>query len=114
MIYLLKEQILLLHDQLIERYGGTHGVRDEDLLASALGAPFQSFAGSEFFPTITEKAVRLCFGLAHNHPFHDGNQRIGALALLTTLDLNGISLKTNSSELSDIILQLAANKINDE
>ena len=114
MIILSREHILLMHQQLIERYGGTHGVRDEGLLDSALNAPFQSFGGYEFFPTVVDKAVRLCIGLVQNHPFHDGNKRIGTMALLTTLDLNNIELHTNSSELSDIILQFAAGIVDDE
>ena len=70
-----------MHDQLIERYGGTHGVRDEGLLDSAMSAPFQSFSGIDLYPPIIDKASRLCFGLVMNHPFYDGNKRIGALAL---------------------------------
>jgi death-on-curing protein len=114
MIRLTKEEILILHEQLIERYGGTHGVRDENLLDSALNAPFQGFGDYEYYPSVVQKAVRLCFGLVMNHPFHDGNKRIGAMALLTTLDLNHLTLKTNSAELSEIILRLAAGSINDE
>ena len=74
MIYLSKDQIFLLHDKLIERYGGSYGVRDEGLLDSAVNAPFQSFDGNDFFPTVTDKAVRLCIGLVRNHPFIDGNK----------------------------------------
>lgn len=114
MIILSREQILLMHQRLIERYGGTHGVRDEALLDSALNAPFQSFGGYEFFPTVIDKAVRLCIGLVQNHPFHDGNKRIGAMALLTMLDLNRIELRTNSDELSYNILQYAAGSVDDE
>ena len=114
MIILSREQILLMHQRLIERYGGTHGVRDEALLDSALNAPFQSFGGYEFFTTVIDKAVRLCIGLVQNHPFHDGNKRIGAMALLTMLDLNRIELRTNSDELSYIILQYAAGSVDDE
>lgn len=114
MIYLSKDQILLLHDKLIERYGGSYGVRDEGLLDSAVNAPFQSFDGNDFFPTVTDKAVRLCIGLVRNHPFIDGNKRIGALALLTTLDLNKYQFRISSAELSSVILDLAAGKINDE
>jgi len=114
MIYLSKDQILLLHDKLIERYGGSYGVRDDGLLDSAVNAPFQSFDGNDFFPTVTDKAVRLCIGLVRNHPFIDGNKRIGALALLTTLDLNKYQFRISSAELSSVILDLAAGKINDE
>ena len=114
MIVLSKEQIILLHEQLIVRYGGSHGIRDEGLLESAISAPFQTFGGYDLFPTLTEKAVRLCVGLIQNHPFYDGNKRIGALALLTTLDLNNLKLTTNSSELASIILDLASGKIKDD
>ncbi len=114
MIVLSKEQILLMHGQLIECYGGIHEVRDDGLLDSAIHAPFQSFDGREFFPTVIDKATRLCTGLIQNHPFCDGNKRIAAMALLTTLDLNHIALHANSHELADIILQLAANKVDNE
>lgn len=114
MIILSREQILLLHGQLIKCYGGKSGVRDACLLDSAINAPNQSFGGYDFFPTIIDKAVRLCIGLVKNHPFYDGNKRIGALVLLTTLDLNNINLCISSAELADIILQLAADTISDE
>ena len=108
MIYLTKEQIILLHEKLIKRYGGSSGIRDEGLLDSAINAPLQSFDGNDFFPTVTDKAVRLCVGLVKNHPFIDGNKRIGALALLTILDLNKYQFKSNSTELSSVILDFAA------
>ena len=111
MIRLTREEILLLHEKLIERYGGTYGLRDDNLLDSALNAPFQSFGDQELYPTTIEKTVRLCFGLVKNHPFHDGNKRIGALVLLTTLDLNHVILNTNSVELTEIILSLATGNI---
>ena len=109
-----RAQIVLLHKQLIERYGGTHGIRDEGLLDSALNAPFQSFGGIDFFPTVIDKAVRLCVGLVQNHPFHDGNKRIGVMALLVMLDRNHIHLKTNSMELASVILDLASNRIDSD
>ena len=113
MIYLTKEQIILLHEKLIKRYGGSSGIRDEGLLDSAINAPLQSFDGNDFFPTVTDKAVRLCVGLVKNHPFIDGNKRIGALALLTILDLNKYQFKSNSTELSSVILDFAAGKTDD-
>ena len=74
---LAKEQILLMHARLIEEFGGSDGIRDEGLLDSALNAPFQSFEGSELYPSIVEKAAHLGYGLIKNHPFIDGNKRIG-------------------------------------
>ena len=114
MIYLTREEILRFHERLIEQYGGSHGIRDEKLLDSALNIPFQSFGDFEFYPTVLEKAVRLCFGLVENHPFIDGNKRVGAMALLTTLNINNISLRTDSDELSKVTLSLSSGKIDYE
>ena len=105
---LTKEQILNYHKELIDRYGGSHGIRDEKLFDSALAAPFQSFGGMDFYPSIEEKAARLGYGLAANHPFHDGNKRIGAHAMLAFLSLNGIKLSYTTDELSDIFLSIAS------
>ncbi len=110
MILLTKNQILLLHEQLINHYGGTHGIRDEALLDSAISAPGQTFDGKDLYPTVQDKAVRLCYGLIQNHPFYDGNKRIGALALLITLDLNHITLTATNTELTDIILSVASSR----
>ncbi len=113
MIRLSHDQIILLHRILINRYGGTHGIRDEALLDSALNAPFQSFGDVDLYPSIIEKAARLGFGLVMNHPFQDGNKRIAALAMLTFLNLNHFNIKAKSSELSDMFLSLAAGTAND-
>ncbi|MBQ6969689.1 MAG: type II toxin-antitoxin system death-on-curing family toxin [Synergistaceae bacterium] len=110
----LREQILLLHEEVIEQYGGSHGIRDEKLLDSALSVPFQSFGDFEFYPTVLEKAVRLCFGLVMNHPFIDGNKRVGAAALLATLKVNNISYRADRGELSEVILSLSSGKIDYE
>ena len=111
MIRLSKHQILLIHDQLIAETGGLSGLRDEGMLDSSLNAPFQTFGGEDMYPSLQQKAARLCFGLVKNHPFVDGNKRIGAHAMLVFLALNGIELQHSQSELSDVILQLAAGEI---
>ena len=89
---LTKKQILLLHRELIEAHGGSSGIRYDDLLESALAAPFQTFEGQPMLPTVQQKAVRLGYGLIMNHPFVDGNKRIGAHVMLTVLAMNGIEL----------------------
>lgn len=71
-----KKQILMLHTQLILQTGGSEGVRDYNLLDSALETPFQSFGGNELYPTIQAKAARLGYGLIKNHCMIDGNKRI--------------------------------------
>jgi death-on-curing protein len=71
------------------------------------GTPFQTFAGQELYPTVLEKATRLGFGLIKNHPFVDGNKRIGAHAMLVLLALNGIALSYEDEELISTILAVA-------
>ena len=111
MIRLSKSQILLIHDQLITETGGSSGLLDEWLLDSALNAPFQTFGEEDVYPSLQQKAARLCFGLVKNHPFVDGNKRIGAHAMLVFLALNGVELQHSQTELSDVILRLAAGEI---
>lgn len=111
MIRLTKPQVLLLHEQLITETGGSSGLRDEAMLDSSLNAPFQTFDGEDMYPSLQQKAAQLCFGLVKNHPFVDGNKRIGAHAMLVFLALNGIELQHSQTELSDAILQLAAGKM---
>ena len=110
MIILSKEQVLLLHSQLISETGGIDGIRDIALLESAISNPFQSFAGQDVYPSIQQKAARLGFGLVKNHAFIDGNKRIGAHAMLVFLALNKIELNYTQKELSDIILEIASDK----
>lgn len=83
-------------------------MRDEGLLESALNAPFQSFGDTSAYPSLQQKAARLCYGLVKNHPFIDGNKRIGAHVMLVFLALNGIELSYTQQELVNIILQVAA------
>ena len=106
-----KKQILMLHTQLIQQTGGSEGVRDYNLLDSALETPFQSFGGDELYPTIQAKAARLGYGLIKNHCMIDGNKRIGTHSMLVFLALNGIELKYMQKELYETILVVAAGKI---
>ena len=103
-----KRQILLLHEQLLSQTGGLPGLRDEGLLESALSAPFQSFGDVDAYPSLPQKAARLCYGLVKNHPFVDGNKRIGAHAMLVFLAVNRTELIYTQEELSAIILAIAA------
>lgn len=111
MIVLSKEQILFMHQQLIDETGGLDGVRDESLLDSAINAPFQKFDGKDLFPTVQQKAARLCFGIIKNHAFIDGNKRIGTHTMLVFLALNGIEIDYTQKELYQIILDLASGKL---
>ena len=106
-----KRQILLLHSVLIAESGGSDGVRDEGLLDSAVNTPFQTFSGQDLYPTVLEKAVRLGFGLIRNHPFIDGNKRIGTHAMLVFLTLNNITLSYEDDKLIFTILSVASGEM---
>ena len=93
-----KKQILMLHTQLIQQTGGSDGVRDYNLLDSALENPFQSFGGEELYPTIQAKAARLGYGLIKNHCMIDGNKRIGTHAMLVFLALKHESQRIPMNE----------------
>ena len=110
MIKLTKEQILLLHTQIIETTGGSDGIRDLSLLESALESPFQSYGGEELYPSIQAKAARLCYGLVKNYAMIDGNKRLGCHAMLVFLALNGYEMEYTQEELSDLILDVAADR----
>ena len=110
MIRLSKAQVLQLHQHLIEITGGAVGIRDDGMLDSALNTPFQVFDDIVLFPGIIQKAARLGFGLIKNHPFLDGNKRIGAHTMLVFLELNGIHLSYSQEELYTIILGVASGK----
>ena len=108
MIVLTKKQVLQRHSQLIEKFGGKAGIRDEALLDSALQSPFQTFDGEDLFPSIQAKAARLGYGLIKNHCMVDGKKRIGAHSMLVFLALNGIELKYTQKEFYEMILDVAS------
>lgn len=112
MIHLTKEQVVLLHSLAVAQTGGADGIRDEGLLDSAIGAPMQSFDGKDLYPTVQTKAAMLAFSLINNHPFVDGNKRIGILAMLTVLELNGIAVEVSDEAIISLGLSIAQGKAN--
>lgn len=110
MILLTIEEIVFLHEKLINKTGGSHGLRDKGLLESAVYSAEISFGDIEQYPSIEEKSARLMFALTANHAFVDGNKRIGVLVMLTTLSLNGIRLTYTQKELIDLSLSVADGK----
>lgn len=107
MIWLNKEQLILLHGDIIAATGGLDGLRDDGTLQSALNSPLQTYAGDDLFPSAVEKCVRLACGLTQFHPFVDGNKRIGAHAMLVMLRVNGVKLCYTQEGLSEVFLSLA-------
>ena len=103
-----KKQIRTLHTALEQAIGGSGGDRAGGRRDGALAAPFQTFGGEPVYPSLQAKAAQLGFGLVRNHPFVDGNKRIGAHAMLVFLAINGIELHYEQQELIDCILGVAA------
>jgi death on curing protein len=102
------QEIIELHRRILEQTGGATGVRDYDALGSCVAQPDQTFDGVELYPSVPEKASALGFFLVCNHPFVDGNKRIGHAALEVTLMLNGFDLVASVEEQEQIMLSLAA------
>lgn len=100
--------VLALHKRTVERFGGADGVRDEGLLEAAIAQPWQTFDGIDFYPTIEEKAARLCFEIVTKHPFIDGNKRTGALLLGVFLRKNGIKFAPQANDYYKIIMDVAS------
>jgi death-on-curing protein len=114
MRYLTLAEVLDLHRRVIEQSGGADGVRDLGGVESALAQPQMSFGGEELYPSIESKATALCFSLVMNHPFVDGNKRIGHAAMETFLVMNGFQLAADVDDAEKIILTLAAGDLSRE
>lgn len=107
-------QIVMMHSALIKETGGLDGIRDENLLDSAVNAPFQTFGGEYVYKTLEAKAARLGYSIVKNHPFVDGNKRIGMLAMLVFLEINGIELTCSDQDIIETGLKLAAGEMDDK
>ncbi len=107
-------EVVELHRQVVHSSGGSHGIRDLGILESAVAQPRMSFDGQDLYPTLVEKAAALGSSLVQNHPFVDGNKRVGHAALEVTLVLNGFELSASIEEQEQIMLDLAAGKLTRE
>ena len=109
------QDIYELHNQLEESFILSSGVRDENLLASAVNTPFQTFMGNDLYPSIYDKAAQLCYGIANNHPFTDGNKRTALHSMYVYLIINGFDVTATQQEVENLIIDVAAgNMINTE
>ncbi|HKQ51810.1 MAG TPA: type II toxin-antitoxin system death-on-curing family toxin [Pyrinomonadaceae bacterium] len=114
MRYLVLKEVLELHRRIIEQSGGATGLRDMGMLESALAQPLMMFGGHELYPTISDKASALGFSLIKNHPFVDGNKRIGHAAMEIFLVLNGHEINAHVDEQEQIILKVASGELRRE
>lgn len=111
MIFFEFEQVTRIHSSLIAKTGGLDGIRDKNLLDSALKVPFQTFDVKDLYPDILDKATQLCFSLINNHPFSDGNKRIGIHLTLLFLKINNVQLNYVQQELIDLGFGIASSKL---
>lgn len=112
--YLSLEEVLELHRLVLRQSGGLEGVRDLGGLESAVAQPQMTFDGQDLYSCLPTKATALGFSLIRNHPFVDGNKRIGHLAMEMFLVLNGHELDAGVDEQERIILGLAAGEVSRE
>lgn len=111
MIRFSEEKVKFLYQLMVEATGGTFGIRDENLLNSALEGIFQTFNGKYLYPSKEEKGAMLGYSLISNHAFVDGNKRIGVYVMLTFLEVNGIRIDCSDEELITLGLGLTAGEI---
>jgi len=114
MRHLTTGEILLLHERIVSLSGSASGLRDSGALESALHLPLATFSGRALYPTLANQAAALCFSLVSNHPFVDGNKRIGHAAMEVFLVLNGHEVHASVDEQEQVILSIAAGEMSRE
>ena len=107
MRFLTVEEVLYIHFQVIDRFGGLHGVRDIGGLESAVARPRTTVFGNDAYPTLIEKASAMLHSLILNHPFFDGNKRTAFASVGLFLHLNGISVTGAHQEIEDFVVRAA-------
>lgn len=108
------EEVIGIHARQLNEFGGGEGIRDAGLLASAIAQPEASFAGEYLHHDLYEMAAAYLFHLVQNHPFVDGNKRVGLLSSLVFLGVNGVVIEGSSAELYDLTLAVAEGRADKE
>ena len=111
MVFLTLDDIIESHLHQIDTYGGSHGIRDVGLLESAIAQPEASFGGQYLHADIFQMAAAYIYHLVMNHPFVDGNKRVGLEAALIFLEINNENLNASDEELVDLVLKTTAGQI---
>ena len=114
MRYLNLAEVHESHRRVVAQSGGSAGVRDAGAVESAVAQPTMTFGGQELYPELIEKAAALGYSLVNNHPFIDGNKRIGHAAMEVFLRLNGLRIQADVDEQEEFVLRLAAGKVSRE
>ncbi len=108
------DQVTAIHQSQLDLHGGSAGLRDEGLLRSALSQPEASFDGKWLHADLYEMASAYLFSLVGNHPFVDGNKRVGAAAAVIFLRLNGIAMEADQDAYTELILAIASDRASRE
>jgi death-on-curing protein len=109
--FLSEQEVLDLHAMQIARFGGSAGIRDAGLLDSALAQPRAEFDGQYLHPTLVSMAATYLFHIVMNHPFVDGNKRVGLHACLVFLELNGLAVNASGDDLYELVMSVAKGEI---
>ena len=110
-VFLTFDETLEIHEYQIRNFGGSDGLRSREMVESAIGIPASMFGGAYLHPTVPDMAAAYLFHLVENHPFLDGNKRVGTMSALVFLELNGYDFDASDDELTDVVLQVAGGKM---
>ncbi len=105
------EEVLEIHDEMIDRYGGSAGLRDQGLLESAVAAPQSGFGGQYLHRDIYQMAAAYLFHITKNRPFVDGNKRVGAMTAFVFLKLNRLTMTATETAYEQIVRAVAESKL---
>ena len=108
--YLSLEQVLRMHDAFIEKFGGLRGIRDMNLLLSAIETPKAAMFGNDLYPTVYNKAAAYLYHIVQNHPFNDANKRTGFGADYLFLKANNIAILFDDESLESLVIEVAKGK----
>ena len=110
-LFLTLDEVLSLHEMQLDRFGGSHGIRDLGLLESAMGNVEATFGGEFLHQTLIEMAAAYLYGICRNHPFVDGNKRTAAAAALIFLDLNRVEIQATEDDLYALVIGVAEGSV---
>lgn len=113
-VWLLEETVIAIHQRQVSEHGGIEGLKDQGLLSSALGRPQNLLAYAQPRPDLAALAAAYAYGIAHDHPFADGNKRTALVAARTFLLLNGVNLEASQDEKYLTFLQLAEGTVTED
>jgi len=106
------KEALAIHELAIENFGGSYGVRDMNLLESAIGRPYVTFDGQELYPNPVDKAAAIIESIVKNHPFSDGNKRTGYVLMRLILLKSQFDIEATEKEKYDFVIKIAEGKLN--